>query len=121
MYWQVGSSADRSGRGSVFVGKNMALPSVTLDGGTLRGKALARNGESRFLPRRRLTVRLVLQLASRMVTIWLPPELRRLIIALVSAAHESLLGGVSQNWMIRFLMLLHALREKGALVSSIAS
>jgi hypothetical protein len=43
VYWQVGSSAT-VGKGSIFVGKIMALTSVTLDGGTLRGKALARNG-----------------------------------------------------------------------------
>jgi hypothetical protein len=43
VYWQVGSSAT-IGKGSIFVGKIMALTSVTLDGGTLRGKALARNG-----------------------------------------------------------------------------
>ncbi len=40
-------------------------------------------------------VRVVLQLASRMMTIWLPLRtiIRRLIIGLVSAAHESLGGG----------------------------
>ena len=43
VYWQVGSSAT-VGKGSIFVGKIMALTSVTLDGGTLRGKALARSG-----------------------------------------------------------------------------
>jgi hypothetical protein len=43
VYWQVGSSAT-AGKGSIFVGKILALTSVTLDGGTLRGKALARNG-----------------------------------------------------------------------------
>ena len=43
VFWQVGSSAT-VGKGSIFVGKIMALASVTLDGGTLRGKALARNG-----------------------------------------------------------------------------
>ncbi len=43
VYWQVGSSAT-VGKGSIVVGKIMALTSVTLDGGTLRGKALARNG-----------------------------------------------------------------------------
>jgi hypothetical protein len=43
VYWQVGSSAT-VGKGSIFVGKIMALTSVTLDGGVLRGKALARNG-----------------------------------------------------------------------------
>lgn len=43
VYWQVGSSAT-VGKGSIFVGKILALTSVTLDGGTLRGKALARNG-----------------------------------------------------------------------------
>ncbi len=43
VYWQVGSSAT-VGKGSIFVGKMMALTSVTLNGGVLRGKALARNG-----------------------------------------------------------------------------
>jgi cellobiose-specific phosphotransferase system component IIC len=43
VYWQVGSSAT-VGKGSIFVGKMLALTSVTLDGGTLRGKALARSG-----------------------------------------------------------------------------
>jgi len=43
VYWQVGSSAT-VGKGSIFVGKIMALTSVTLNGGTLRGKALASNG-----------------------------------------------------------------------------
>jgi hypothetical protein len=42
VYWQVGSSAT-VGKGSIFVGKIMALSSITLNGGTLRGKALARN------------------------------------------------------------------------------
>jgi hypothetical protein len=42
VYWQ-GSSAT-VGKGSILVGKIMALTSVTLDGGVLRGKALARNG-----------------------------------------------------------------------------
>jgi hypothetical protein len=43
VYWQVGSSAT-VGKGSTFVGKIMALTSVTLNGGVLRGKALASNG-----------------------------------------------------------------------------
>jgi type VI secretion system secreted protein VgrG len=43
VYWQVGSSAT-IGTGSVFVGKILALTSITLNGGTLRGKSLARNG-----------------------------------------------------------------------------
>jgi Ice-binding-like len=43
VYWQVGSSAT-VGKGSIVVGKMMALTSVTLNGGVLRGKALARNG-----------------------------------------------------------------------------
>jgi hypothetical protein len=43
VYWQVGSSAT-VGKGSIFVGKIMALTSVTLNGGTLHGKALASNG-----------------------------------------------------------------------------
>jgi hypothetical protein len=42
VYWQVGSSATVA-KGSIFVGKIMALSSITLNGGTLRGKALARN------------------------------------------------------------------------------
>ena len=43
VYWQVGSSAT-AGKGSILVGKIMALSSITLNGGTLRGKALARTG-----------------------------------------------------------------------------
>ncbi len=43
VYWQVGSSAT-IGSGSTFVGEIMALASITLDGGTLYGKALASNG-----------------------------------------------------------------------------
>jgi type VI secretion system secreted protein VgrG len=42
VYWQVGSSAT-VGKGSIFVGKIMALSSITLNGGVLRGEALARN------------------------------------------------------------------------------
>jgi len=42
VYWQVGSSAT-VGKGSIFVGNIMALTSVTLNGGVLRGKALARD------------------------------------------------------------------------------
>ena len=42
VYWQVGSSAT-AGKVSIFVGNIMALTSVTLNGGVLRGKALARN------------------------------------------------------------------------------
>jgi hypothetical protein len=42
VYWQVGSSAT-VGKGSIFVGKILALESVTLNGGVLRGKALARH------------------------------------------------------------------------------
>jgi hypothetical protein len=43
VYWQVGSSAT-IGTGSIFVGKILALASITLDGGVLRGKALASTG-----------------------------------------------------------------------------
>ena len=43
VYWQVGSSAT-VGKGSAFVGKILAYTSVTLNGGTLRGKSLASNG-----------------------------------------------------------------------------
>jgi len=43
IYWQVGSSAT-IGTSSTFVGKILALTSITLNGGTLRGKSLARNG-----------------------------------------------------------------------------
>jgi len=43
VYWQVGSSAT-VGKGSILVGKIMALSSITLNGGVLRGKALARTG-----------------------------------------------------------------------------
>jgi len=43
VYWQVGSSAT-IGSSNTFVGKILALTSVTLNGGTLRGKSLASNG-----------------------------------------------------------------------------
>jgi len=43
VYWQVGSSATIQ-TNNTFVGIIMALTSITLDGGTLDGKALARNG-----------------------------------------------------------------------------
>ena len=43
VYWQVGSSAT-IGKGSILVGKILALTSITLNGGVLRGKALARKG-----------------------------------------------------------------------------
>ncbi len=43
VYWQIGSSAT-IGTGSIFVGKILALTSITLDGGTFRGKGLARHG-----------------------------------------------------------------------------
>jgi len=43
IYWQVGSSAT-IGDSSTFVGEIMALASITLDGGTLWGRALASNG-----------------------------------------------------------------------------
>jgi hypothetical protein len=43
VYWQVGSSATL-GTGTNFRGKILALTSITLDGGTLHGKALASNG-----------------------------------------------------------------------------
>ncbi|MFZ0774683.1 MAG: ice-binding family protein [Candidatus Sulfotelmatobacter sp.] len=43
VYWQVGSSAT-IGTGSLFVGKILALTSITLNGGILHGKALASNG-----------------------------------------------------------------------------
>jgi hypothetical protein len=43
VYWQVGSSAT-VGKGSILVGKILALTSITLNGGVLRGKALARKG-----------------------------------------------------------------------------
>ena len=43
VYWQVGSSAT-IGTGSNFLGDIMALTSITLDGGVLKGKALASNG-----------------------------------------------------------------------------
>ena len=43
VYWQVGSSAT-IGTGSNFLGEIMALTSITLDGGVLKGKALASNG-----------------------------------------------------------------------------
>jgi hypothetical protein len=43
VYWQIGSSATIGGS-STFVGKILALTSITLDGGTFRGKGLARNG-----------------------------------------------------------------------------
>lgn len=43
VYWQVGSSAT-IGTGHVFVGKILAYTSITLNGGTFRGKGLASNG-----------------------------------------------------------------------------
>jgi hypothetical protein len=43
VYWQVGSSATIQ-TGSTFVGTILALTSITLDGGTLDGRALANNG-----------------------------------------------------------------------------
>ena len=43
VYWQVGSSAT-IGTGSIFVGKILALTSITLNGGTFRGKGLASTG-----------------------------------------------------------------------------
>jgi hypothetical protein len=42
-YWQVGSSATL-GSNTTFVGNILALESITLDGGILEGRALARNG-----------------------------------------------------------------------------
>ena len=43
VFWQVGSSAT-IGTNNVFAGNIMALESITLNGGTLNGRALARNG-----------------------------------------------------------------------------
>ena len=43
VYWQVGSSAT-IGTGSNFLGQILALTSITLNGGVLKGKALASNG-----------------------------------------------------------------------------
>ena len=43
LYWQVGSSAT-IGTGSTFVGKILALTSITINGGVFRGKGLASNG-----------------------------------------------------------------------------
>ena len=43
VFWQVGSSATIQ-TGNVFVGTILALTSITLDGGTLNGRALASNG-----------------------------------------------------------------------------
>jgi type VI secretion system secreted protein VgrG len=43
VYWQVGSSAT-IGTGNVFLGQILAHVSITLDGGTLKGKALASTG-----------------------------------------------------------------------------
>jgi uncharacterized repeat protein (TIGR01451 family) len=43
VYWQVGSSAT-IGTNNAFAGTIMALTSITLNGGTLDGRALARNG-----------------------------------------------------------------------------
>ena len=43
VYWQVGSSATIAD-GSIFVGQIIALSDITLNGGTLRGKALTGNG-----------------------------------------------------------------------------
>jgi hypothetical protein len=43
VFWQVGSSATIQ-TGNAFAGVIMALTSITLDGGTLTGRALAQNG-----------------------------------------------------------------------------
>jgi hypothetical protein len=43
VFWQIGSSATIQ-TNSTFVGNIMALTSITLDGGILNGRALARNG-----------------------------------------------------------------------------
>jgi Ice-binding-like len=43
VFWQIGSSATIQ-TGNTFVGNIMALTSITLDGGVLNGRALARNG-----------------------------------------------------------------------------
>jgi Ice-binding-like len=43
VFWQIGSSATIQ-TNTTFVGNIMALTSITLDGGTLNGRALARNG-----------------------------------------------------------------------------
>lgn len=43
IYWQIGSSST-IGSGSNFLGIQMALTSITLNGGLYHGKALARNG-----------------------------------------------------------------------------
>jgi len=43
VYWQVGSSAT-IGSNTTFVGKILALTSITLNGGIFHGKSLARNG-----------------------------------------------------------------------------
>jgi ethanolamine utilization microcompartment shell protein EutL len=43
VYWQIGSSATIQ-TGNVFLGNILALTSITLDGGTLEGRALAMNG-----------------------------------------------------------------------------
>lgn len=43
VFWQIGSSATIQ-TNNVFVGTIMALTSITLNGGTLNGRALARNG-----------------------------------------------------------------------------
>ena len=44
VFWQIGSSTATLGTNSVFAGNIMALTSITLNGGTLHGRALARNG-----------------------------------------------------------------------------
>ena len=43
VYWQIGSSATIQ-TNNTFVGNILALTSITLDGGILNGRALARNG-----------------------------------------------------------------------------
>jgi len=43
VFWQIGSSATIQ-TNNTFVGNLMALTSITLDGGVLNGRALARNG-----------------------------------------------------------------------------
>lgn len=44
VFWQVGSSTATIGTNSVFAGNIMALTSISLNGGTLNGRALARTG-----------------------------------------------------------------------------
>jgi hypothetical protein len=54
-YWQVGSTATL-GTGTAFIGNILALTSITLNGGDLDGRALARNGAVTIAAQETITV-----------------------------------------------------------------